>query len=135
MPIALRLRQGKRFRRGAWSLGRHHLWIDTLALTWIGVITILFIMPVTPDGIPFRAGFSWTVANYAPLTMVVFVLLIGGWWVLSARHWFRGPVAQGTVEELAALDDVTGAAALSPAVTDGPDPADLADRELGLGQE
>jgi hypothetical protein len=92
-------------------------------------------MPVTPDGIPFRAGFSWTVANYAPLTMVVFVLLIGGWWVLSARHWFRGPVAQGTVEELAALDDVTGAAALSPAVTDGPDPADLADRELGLGQE
>jgi hypothetical protein len=44
-------------------------------------------------------------------------------------------VAQGTVEELAALDDVTGAAALSPAVTDGPDPADLADRELGLGQE
>jgi amino acid transporter len=135
MPIALRLRQGKRFRRGAWSLGRHHLWIDTLALTWIGVITILFIMPVTPDGIPFRAGFSWTVANYAPLTMVVFVLLIGGWWVLSARHWFRGPVAQGTVEELAALDDVTGVAVLSPAVTDGPDPADLADRELGLGQE
>ena len=122
MPIFLRLRQGRRFRPGAWTLGRHHIWIDLLALTWISVITILFIMPVTPAGIPFRAGFSWNVANYAPLTMVALILLVGGWWVLSARRWFHGPVAQGSIAELEALDSTAAPAVLS-AVADGSDAA------------
>ena len=123
MPIALRLRQGRRFEPGAWSLGRHYVWINSLALVWITVITILFIMPVTPDGIPFRAGFSWTVANYAPLTLVVFLALVGGWWLLSARRWFRGPVRQGTVEELEALDNAAAGSAAIPLaeVADGGD--------------
>lgn len=112
LPILLRMRLGKRFEPGAWTLGKHYRWIGSIALAWIVVIVILFIMPVTPTGIPFRAGFTWTVVNYAPLTMIALLLLIGGWWLISARHWFRGPVRQASFEELETGDpDVIAAEA------------------------
>jgi amino acid transporter len=112
LPILLRMRLGKRFEKGAWTLGKHYRWIDSIALAWILIITILFIMPVTPTGIPFRKGFTWTVVNYAPLTMIAVVVLIGGWWLISARHWFRGPVRQASFEELETGDpDVIAAEA------------------------
>jgi amino acid transporter len=100
LPIFLRMRHGKRFEVGAWTLGKHHWWIDSIALAWIAIISILFIMPVTPTGIPWHPGFTWTVVNYAPLTMAALLLLVGGWWLISARHWFRGPVRQASFEEL-----------------------------------
>lgn len=112
LPILLRMRLGKRFEAGAWTLGKHYRWIDSIALAWILIITILFIMPVTPTGIPFRKGFTWTVVNYAPLTMIAVLVLIGGWWLISARHWFRGPVRQASFEELETGDpDVIAAEA------------------------
>ena len=112
LPILLRMRLGKRFEKGAWTLGKHYRWIDSIALAWILIITILFIMPVTPTGIPFRKGFTWTVVNYAPLTMIAVLVLIGGWWLISARHWFRGPVRQASFEELETGDpDVIAAEA------------------------
>jgi hypothetical protein len=98
------MRHGKRFEVGAWTLGKHYRWIDSIALAWIVIIVILFIMPVTPTGIPWHAGFTWTVVNYAPITMIALLLLVGGWWLLSARHWFRGPVRQASFEELEAGD-------------------------------
>jgi amino acid transporter len=104
LPIFLRMRQGAKFEPGAWTLGRHYRWVNSIALTWIAAITILFIMPVTPGGIPFRQGFTWTVVNYAPLSLAAALLLIGGWWLLSARHWFRGPVPQASFAELEAAD-------------------------------
>jgi hypothetical protein len=33
------------------------------------------------------------------------VLLFGGWWVLSANKWFKGPVPQGTEEELERIEE------------------------------
>ena len=112
LPIFLRMRLGKRFQAGAWTLGKHYRWIDSIALAWIVIIAILFIMPVTPTGIPFHAGFTWTVVNYAPLTLIAALALFGGWWLISARHWFRGPVRQASFEELEAGDpDLIAAAA------------------------
>jgi hypothetical protein len=32
------------------------------------------------------------------------LLLVGGYWLLSARHWFKGPISQGTAEELARIE-------------------------------
>jgi hypothetical protein len=32
------------------------------------------------------------------------LVLFGGWYLLSARKWFKGPVAQGTEEELARIE-------------------------------
>ena len=64
------------------------------------MICILFLMPITPTGIPWKTGFDWNVVNYAPITVGGALLLFGGWYVLSAHKWFKGPVRQGTEEEL-----------------------------------
>jgi hypothetical protein len=112
LPIILRWRAGDRFERGAWSLGNHYKWIDPLAIAWIALICVLFLMPITPTGIPWKTGFDWNVVNYAPITVGGALVLFGGWYVLSARKWFKGPVRQGTEEELSRLEhglDVEGA--------------------------
>jgi hypothetical protein len=102
--IILRLRAGNSFEHGAWSLGRNYRWIGIISVAWIVMVSILFILPVTPTGVPFHSNFNWAVVNYAPLTLAGAIALFGGWWVLSAKRWFVGPVRQGTEEELRAID-------------------------------
>jgi amino acid transporter len=116
LPIVLRYRLGERFEHGAWSLGRHYRWIDPVAIIWIAMMCVLFLMPVTPTGIPWKDGFNWDVVNYAPITLGGAFLLFGGWWLVSARRWFKGPIRQGTDEELARIEAEYegGKAALGP---------------------
>ena len=95
LPVILRFRQGDRFEPGAWSLGNHYKWIDVVSIIWVAIISILFLGPVTPTGIPWKDGYNWDVANYAPLTVGGALLFFGGWWVISANKWFKGPVAMG----------------------------------------
>ena len=104
LPVFLRLRLGDRFERGAWSLGRHYKWIDVVSLLWVGVITVLFSLPLFYDGLPWSPNFSWSLTNYTVLWFVGIGLFFGGWWVVSARKWFKGPVRMGTEEELARLE-------------------------------
>jgi amino acid transporter len=104
VPIYLRLRAGDSFEAGAWTLGRHYRWINPIALVWIAIIAILFLMPTVPTAIPWHSGFDWNVVNYAPITVAAVIVGAGGWWLLSARRWFKGPVAEGTDEELAQLE-------------------------------
>jgi uncharacterized membrane protein len=47
--------------------------------------------------------------NYAPITVGGALLLFGGWYVLSARKWFKGPVRQGSEEELERIESGIGA--------------------------
>jgi len=42
--------------------------------------------------------------NYAPATVGGALVLFGGWYALSARRWFKGPVRQGTEEELERIE-------------------------------
>ena len=42
--------------------------------------------------------------NYAPLTVGGALILFGGWWVLSAKNWFQGPVRQGDEEDLERIE-------------------------------
>jgi amino acid transporter len=104
LPIILRYRAGESFDRGAWHLGKHYRWIDPIAIIWIVFICILFLMPVTPTGIPGHSGFDWNVVNYAPITVGGAFILFGGWWVLSANKWFKGPVRMGSEEELEQIE-------------------------------
>jgi amino acid transporter len=94
LPIYLRIRAGDNFERGAWSLGRHYKWVSVVAVVWILFICVLFLMPVSPNGIPGAAEFDWNVVNYAPLTVGGALILFGGWYALSARHWFTGPIRE-----------------------------------------
>ena len=104
-PIYLRWRKGEDFERRAWHLGRHYRWIDPIALAWIALICVLFILPFSPSGIPFKSGFDWNLVNYAPLTVGGAFVLFGGWYALSARKWFKGPIRMGTDEELEQLEE------------------------------
>ncbi|WP_250556646.1 amino acid permease [Pseudonocardia lacus] len=104
MPIILRIRAGDRFERGAWSLGNHYKWISPLSVGWIAVVCVLFLLPVSPNGIPGAEGFDWEVVNYAPLTVFGSLLLFGGWYVLSAKRWFKGPVRETANEDLAEIE-------------------------------
>jgi amino acid transporter len=105
LPIILRIRAGDRFERGAWSLGRHYKWIAPLSVAWIAVVCVLFLLPVSPNGIPGAAEFDWAVVNYAPLTVGGALILFGGWYLVSARHWFTGPVREaGSDDELTSIE-------------------------------
>ena len=99
LPIVLRIRAGDRFEPGAWNLGRHYRWISRIAVGWIAVICVLFLMPVSPHGVPGAPGFDWNVVNYAPLTVGVALIAFGGWYLCSARKWFTGPVPDAGLDD------------------------------------
>ena len=105
IAFILRIRAGSRFEAGAWSLGRHYRWISPLAVAWIVFICIVGILPVTPDGVPGAEEFDWEVFNFSPLTVGVAFVLFGGWYLLSARKWFTGPVREASTDtELADIE-------------------------------
>ena len=105
LPIILRIRAGSSFEHGAWSLGRHYKWVSPLAVAWIALVCILFLMPVSPSGVPGADDFDWELVNYAPLTVGGALILFGGWYLLSARKWFTGPVREaGSDAELADIE-------------------------------
>jgi len=91
----LRLRQGKDFKNGPFSLGRYSLPVNVVACLWISFISILFILPplnpVTANNL-----------NYAVVAVGMVLLFSSGWWLISARKWFKGP-------KLPSLDKVTTA--------------------------
>lgn len=98
IPILLRLIAGEKFQRGPWHLGRWSYLIGWIAVVWIAFIAILFILPqVSP-------GNTLTTFNYSIVAVGVVVLYAGGYWLLSARHWFKGPKVQGTPEDLARIE-------------------------------
>ena len=104
VPIYLRWRAGDSFEVGAWTLGKHYKWVNPVAVLWIVFIVILFLMPTVPTGIPWHSGFNWNVVNYAPITVGGVLLAVGIWWIVSARKWFKGPVREGSEEELERIE-------------------------------
>ncbi|MBV1852972.1 amino acid permease [Catellatospora tritici] len=91
IPILLRLRAGDRFVPGPWTLGRRYKVLGWIAAIEIIVISIYFVLPTVPAGVPFSDGFDWAAVNYAPIAVGSVMVLIGLWWVLSAHKWFTGP--------------------------------------------
>ena len=96
-PVYLRLRAGDSFQAGPWNLGGWSRLVGTVATIWVVFIAILFLLP---QATPIRAD----TFNYAPIAVGAVVLFAGGWWVLSAKNWFKGPKVQGSAEELAAIE-------------------------------
>ncbi|MFI9722234.1 amino acid permease [Streptomyces sp. NPDC052396] len=84
IPTFLRLRLGERFERGPWHLGRWSRPVGVVAVGWVSVITVLFMLPqVSPVTLE---NF-----NYAPLAVAVVLGFAGVWWLVSARRWFLNP--------------------------------------------
>ncbi len=98
LPTFLRLRLGAEFQRGPWHLGRWSRPIGIIAVTWVCIITILFMLPTLypPD--------TWANFNYTVIAVVVVLGFAAIYWVVSAHKWFTGPKVQGSAEELAAIE-------------------------------
>ncbi len=107
IPVLMRRLKGSAFERGPWHLGRASAAIGWIAIVWVCLITILFMLP---EAFPVTA----TTFNYAPVAVGVVLVGAGGWYVVSARKWFKGPRVQGSEEELRRIELELG----------GPVPAD-----------
>lgn len=106
IPIYLRLKQGEAFERSVWNLGRHYKWLDILSIIWIVFICIVFMLPIYgPNSIPFTKNFDWNLFNYTPVMVGAAFILFGGWYLLSAKKWFKGPIRMGSEEELERLEE------------------------------
>jgi len=97
MPTFLRLRLGSSFQPGPWQLGRWSRPIGIIAVTWVIIISVLFMLPTT-------SPIGWGNFNYTVIAVVVTVGFAGIWWLVSAHKWFTGPKVQGSAAELAAIE-------------------------------
>ena len=104
IPVFLRLRAGEAFERGAWHLGNRYKWIDVLAIAWIILICILFMLPIAPAECRGTTRSTGTSSITHRLTVGGALLLFGGWYVLSAHKWFKGPVRQGDEQDLERIE-------------------------------
>jgi amino acid transporter len=92
IPIYLRWRMGDKFETGPWTLGAKYKWINLTAIIWVALCVIIFSLPFTPAAVPFGKTFSWSAFNYAPLVTIVVIAGVTIWYLVSARHTFKGPV-------------------------------------------
>ncbi|OXY90386.1 amino acid permease, partial [Streptomyces diastatochromogenes] len=97
VPIFLRLRLGDEFQPGPWHLGPWGKPIGWLAVVWIVLSSVLFMLPqaspITVDSF-----------NYAPIALAVVLVVATVWWFATARRRFQGPVSYGRPDEVAAMD-------------------------------
>lgn len=98
LPTFLRLLRGADFQRGPWHLGRWSRPIGIIAVVWVVFISVLFMLPTAS---PVEAG----TFNYTPVAVLAVLGFAGIWWLVSARRWFTGPKVQGSVTELAAIEE------------------------------
>ena len=64
-----------------WSLGRLAPFINGIAIVWVALITVIFMLP--PNQLVF-----WTMSGLAPFMLI--------WWFLRSRRVFRGPSQRAT---------------------------------------
>ncbi len=91
IPIYLRWKVGDAFQQGSWNLGTKWKWMAPIAVIEIVVISIYFILPITPAGTPGNADFAWKFVNYAPILTGGTLLALWIAWHTSAKKWFTGP--------------------------------------------
>ena len=91
IPIYLRLKAGSSFKVGPWTLGSKYKWMSMVAVAEIAVISVYFIMPFSPLGIPGHKDFTWNLVNYSPILTGGALIILAIWWQMSAKKWFTGP--------------------------------------------
>jgi hypothetical protein len=111
IPIFLR-QFSTDFNTGPWHLGAWSRPIGWIAVVWVVFISVLFMLPTsTPITLQ---GF-----NYTPVVVLGVFLIVTIWWLVSARHWFKGPIIQGSEAELEAIEHAVGETHLPEGVASG----------------
>jgi amino acid permease (GABA permease) len=91
-PVFLR-RRDPNFQVGPWNLGKWSPLVGWIAIVWVVLICILFVLPTA--GPITASNFNYTILAVA--------VVVGGatiWWFASARKWFTGP-KQNLIEKAA----------------------------------
>lgn len=81
----------KRFVRGPFHLGPLSYPIAIVVVAWIAFIAIAFILPTANP-------VNTQTLNYSIVAVGIVLVYCVGFWVLSARKWFVGPVKQIAAE-------------------------------------
>lgn len=100
IPIFLR-QFSTDFKIGPWHLGAWSRPIGWIAVIWTVFISVLFMLP-TSTPITLQSF------NYTPVVVLGVFLIVTIWWLVSARHWFKGPIIQGSEAELEAIEHAVG---------------------------
>ena len=87
IPIALRVVNAKNFTRGPFHLGPASFPIAVTSVCWILFISIAFILPTAN---PINAQ----TLNYSIVAVGIVITYSVGFWLISARKWFTGPIKQ-----------------------------------------
>ena len=91
-PVLLR-RLNPDFQPGPWHLGKWSAPIGWIAIVWVAIICVLFVLPTA--GPVTALNFNYTI-----FAVVVVVGAATIWWFASARKWFTGP-KQNLIEKAA----------------------------------
>ncbi len=100
LPIFLR-QFSTNFQVGPWHLGSWSRLIGWIAVIWVVFISVLFLLPTATP-------ITLTDFNYTLVIVPGLFVIITIWWLVSARHWFKGPVIQGSESELEAIEHAVG---------------------------
>jgi amino acid transporter len=100
LPIFLR-QFAPDFKTGPWRLGAWSRPIGWIAVIWVVFISVLFMLPTATP-------ITLTNFNYAPVAVLGVIVIVTIWWLVSARHWFKGPIIQGSEAELEAIEKSVG---------------------------
>lgn len=86
LPIFFRVTLARKsFRPGPFSLGRYGVVVGWTAVLWVATISVLFSLPV-------EYPITKETLNYTPVAVGGLLIITIGSWMVSARHWFKGPV-------------------------------------------
>ncbi|GAB4840338.1 Mitochondrial branched-chain amino acid (BCAA) aminotransferase [Ancistrocladus abbreviatus] len=86
LPIFFRVTLARKsFIPGPFTLGRYSILVGWVAVAWVVIISVLFSLPVAYP-------VTENTLNYTPAAVGGLLLLTVSSWILSARHWFKGPI-------------------------------------------
>ncbi|KAI3453073.1 hypothetical protein Pfo_009736 [Paulownia fortunei] len=86
LPIFFRVTLARKsFTPGPFHLGRYGILVGWIAVLWVATISVLFSLPVAYP-------ITKETLNYTPVAVGGLLILTVSSWILSARHWFRGPI-------------------------------------------
>uniref|UniRef100_A0A0R0DYG2 Amino acid permease/ SLC12A domain-containing protein n=2 Tax=Glycine subgen. Soja TaxID=1462606 RepID=A0A0R0DYG2_SOYBN len=85
-PIFFRVTLAKKhFVPGPFNLGRYGVVVGWVAVLWVLTISVLFSLPVSYP-------ITIETLNYTPVAVGCLLILVLSYWIISGRHWFKGPI-------------------------------------------
>jgi len=84
---------GNGSKPGPWTLRQQVQVGEPDRFVWVAICVVIFCLPfVARRGVLQGTAFSWFVRQHAPLVTIGVMLGVTVWYLVSARHTFKGPI-------------------------------------------